>query len=56
MKREKFLLSGQSVKVTVPGGKKQWSHGKSWHPKRIRVGAESLVLRIILGESQLSCR
>ena len=48
MKREKCLLSGQSVKVTEPGGKKQWSHGESWHPKRIRVGAESLVLRIII--------
>ena len=33
------------------GRDRQWSHGKSWHPKRIRVGPESLVLRIILGES-----
>ena len=39
------------MKVTVPGGKRQWSQDNSWHPKSIRVGAESLVLRIILGES-----
>ena len=43
MKHDKCLLNGESDK--------QWSHGKSWHPKRIRVGPESLVLRIILAES-----
>ena len=44
------LIKGQCESHGT-GREKQWSLGKSWNPKCIRVGAESLVLCIILGES-----